>query len=59
MNRELREHLAIEFDLGFLEATDELAVGCAKGAARGVDPCDPKATEITLTTLTAMIGMLL
>src|SRR5262245_9862 len=47
-NGELGEALAIERDAGVLEAADELAVGQAILACRGVDPDHPQPTEVAL-----------
>ena len=40
-DRDVGEDLAVEGDVGPLEAAHELAVGQAVGAGRGVDPDDP------------------
>src|SRR5262245_35408223 len=48
---EVGQDLAIEIDLGLLEALDELAVAQALGADGRVDADDPQAAELALPLL--------
>jgi hypothetical protein len=45
------QDLAIDLDVGRLEAGDEAPVGQAVRAGRGVDPDDPEAPEVALPLL--------
>ena len=57
-DRQLREALAIERDAGVLQAVDQLAVGQAVLARRGVDADDPQAAEVALLAAAADEGVL-
>ncbi len=43
--RQIREHLAIEFDFGFPQSADETAVGDTVVLGSRGDACDPKLSD--------------
>src|SRR6185295_1808798 len=45
---EVGKHLAIDFDLGLLQAVDDLAVAQSELTRGGVDAGDPERTEVAL-----------
>src|SRR6266513_1677314 len=45
---DVREHLAVDFDTGLVQAVDDAAVGESVQARRGVDARDPQCAELTL-----------
>src|SRR5262245_39871573 len=47
-NGEIRQHLAVEIDIGFLERRDQLAVGGAVQTGGGIDAGNPQLTQIAL-----------
>lgn len=56
-NRHVREDLAIEGDIGFLECVDESPIRhslCANGRA---DASDPQLAEVSLPVLTTRVGI--
>src|SRR5204863_7214872 len=57
-NRELGQAFAVERDAGVLETVDELAVGEAVLARRGIDSNDPESAEIALLAPPADKGIL-
>src|SRR5206468_12805446 len=58
VHRDVGEHLAVERDAGKVQRVDELAVGEALGADRGVDPLDPQGAEAALLHLAVAVGIL-
>ena len=48
VDRHLRQRLAIQLDLGQVQAVDELAIAHVALAAGGVQPDDPQLAELTL-----------
>src|SRR5882672_11826762 len=48
VHRDVREHLAVDFDAGLVQAVDDAAVGEPVQARRGVDARDPQCAELTL-----------
>src|ERR1700745_3124489 len=51
VDREIREHLAVDRDARLGEAVDKSAVGEAKRTHRGVQPLDPERAESALLAL--------
>src|SRR6202008_1788949 len=51
VDREIRQHLAVDHDARLGEAVDKSAVGQAERAHRGVQPLDPECTEGALLAL--------
>ena len=51
---EIGEDLAVDADVGRLQAADEARVGRAVGAGGGVDARDPQAAEVALLRLRPM-----
>ena len=45
---QVRQHLAVQLDIGRLQTRDETAVAQPIGPAGGIDPLHPKAAEIAL-----------
>src|SRR5690606_7498803 len=58
VDREIRQHLAVDLDAGLVEAVDEAAIGQAVLADSGVDALDPERAEIALAILAVAIGIL-
>ena len=58
MNRDIGEDLAVDLDIGLLQASDEAAVGHAIDAGRSVDTRDPQGTELTLADTTVTVSVL-
>src|SRR5260221_2102260 len=58
VHRDVGEHFAVETDAGEVQRVDELAVGEALGADRGVDPLDPQSAEAALLHLAVAVGIL-
>ena len=52
------QHLAVDVDLGLLQAGHELAVGDAAGRGRGVDAGDPELAEDALAGAAVTVGVL-
>ena len=48
VNRNVRQRLAVQFDIGVLQAADELAIAKSPHPARGVDAHDPQPAEFAL-----------
>src|SRR4026208_82487 len=57
-HRELREHLAVERDLGLVQAGDQLAVRKPLLARRRVDANDPQLAERALLVLAVAVGVM-
>src|SRR5467141_541342 len=57
-NGEVREHLAVDVDVGALQAGHERAVAHAELAHRGVDAGDPQRAELALLLPAVAIGIL-
>src|SRR5204863_461662 len=57
-NGEVREHLAIDVDVGALQARHERAVAHAELAHRGVDASDPQRPELAFLLPAVAIGVL-
>src|SRR5207248_9526953 len=57
-NGEVREHLAVDVDVGALQARHERAVAHAELAHRGVDARDPQRAELALPLAAVAIGIL-
>src|SRR3979409_2479245 len=51
------QHLAVELDLGQLQAVHQLAVAHALLAGGGVDALDPQAAELALAVLAVAVGV--
>src|SRR6187551_2273885 len=58
VHREVGHDLPVELDPGELGAVDELRIGQAFGADRGIDPLDPQRAEAALLHLAVAIGVL-
>src|SRR5437762_10970452 len=58
VNREVREHLAVDLDPRFGEPADKSTVGEAVLAHRRIDPLNPKGAEIPLLQLAADVVVL-
>src|SRR5690348_15945778 len=56
---EIRQHLAVDGDAGFVEARDQAAVGQSELARGRVDAHDPQRAELALLLLAADVGVLL
>src|SRR4051794_31237463 len=52
------QHLAVDLDLGLLQAVDEPAVGEPVLAHRGVDALDPQTAEVALLVAPVAVGVL-
>src|SRR5205085_5558544 len=57
-NGEVREHLAVDVDVGALQARHERAVAHAELAHRGVDARDPQRAEGALLVAAVAVGVL-
>src|ERR1700748_3362610 len=58
VDREIRQHLAVDRDARLGEAVDKSAVGEAERADRGVQPLDPQRAEGALLALAVAEGIL-
>src|SRR5690606_4940629 len=58
VHRQLGHDLPVQLDPGELGAMDELRIGQALGAHRGVDPLDPQRAEVPLLNLAVAVGVL-
>src|SRR5262245_55223986 len=58
MDRQVRQHLAVDLDAGLVQAVDEAAVGQAVLAGGGVDALHPQRPEVALARLAVAIGIL-
>src|SRR5690349_5550158 len=58
VDREIRQHLAVDGDAGLREAVDKSAVGQAERTDRGVEALNPEGTERTLLALAIAEGVL-
>src|SRR5688572_1005940 len=58
VHREVGHDLPVELDPGELGAVDELRIGQALGAHRGVDPLDPQRAEAALLHFAVAVGVL-
>src|SRR6476659_5981584 len=56
-DREVREHLAVELDLGLAQSVHELVVGEPVLAGAGVDADDPEPAEVALARAAVAIGV--
>ena len=58
VNCQVGEHLAVDFDAGFVQVTHQLRVGEALQASSGIDTLDPQCAEVTLfvAAVTESIG---
>src|SRR5690606_16766529 len=52
------QDLAVQLDAGLAQAVDELGVGEAFGAGRGVDALDPQGAERALLVAAVAVGVL-
>src|SRR5688572_13218269 len=57
-HREIREHLAIDLDVGPLHSGHECAVAQAQFAHRGIDPGDPQPAKIALAIAAVAVRIL-
>src|SRR5690606_1224200 len=57
-DRDIRQHLAVDVDIGFLQTVDETAVRHAKLTRTGVDTHNPQATELTLALAAVTVRIL-
>src|SRR5580704_15376228 len=58
VDREIRQHLAVDHDARLGEAVDKSAVGQAERTHRGVQPLDPERAERALLALAVAEGIL-
>src|SRR5690606_36668383 len=58
VHRQIGHDLPVELDPGELGAVDELRIGHAFGANRGVDPLHPQRAEAALIHLAVAVGVL-
>ena len=57
MDGKLRKHLAVDGDVGFLEAVHEHGIGDIVGAASGIDSLDPELTVVPLDEATGDVSV--
>src|SRR5579863_5026420 len=57
LQRQQREHLAIDFDPSLAQPIDETAVGHAELASEGIDPRNPEGAIIALVLFAIAIGV--
>jgi hypothetical protein len=55
---QVSQDFTVDFDFGFLQASDEAAVGQTVDACSSVDTCDPQSAELTLTLTTVTVCIL-
>ena len=58
VNRNVRQHLTVNFDASQVQAVDELAVGQFVHACCGIDTLNPQRAELALALATVAIGIL-
>src|SRR5690554_1046474 len=58
VNSQIRQHLAVNLDTGFLQTTDKATIGQTMLTGTSVDTLNPQGTELTLALTTVTIGIL-